>query len=189
MHIGKTRLEQIATGTLAAATVIVGTSIVAEGDLARGLNGIAGLTWFASSAMFLVEGKRRGAPVVQWVGIVGFTAAVAFLIRPTDLVLATVGFGGAGIAAGFVARRDPILWAKMIPALYLPLHIGTAVLKVVGRNMLGVEASIRTEPPPTAAIVPAAMLVSALAGGWIALRLRSSPHGAHNATTTSDTFQ
>lgn len=170
--LGTTRLERLATGTLAAATVIVGASIVADGAFARGLNGVSGLTWFASSAMFVVEGRRRGAPVMQWAGTVGLTAAVAFLIRPSDLVLATVGFGGAGLVAGLVARRDPIFWAKLIPALYLPLHIGTAVLKAVGRSALGIESGIRTEPPPTAAIVPTAMLVLATAGGWFASKLR-----------------
>jgi hypothetical protein len=93
-------------------------------------------------------------------------------------VLATIGSGGAGLVAGLVARRDPIFWAKLIPALYLPLHIGTAVLKAVGRSALGIESSIRTEPPPTAAIVPAAMLVLATAGGWFASKLRQRRRSA-----------
>lgn len=182
MLIGRTKLERIATGTLAAATVVVGASIVADGSLARGLNGIAGVTWFASSAMFLFEGRRRGSTGIQWVGVVGLTAAVAFVIKPTDLVLATIGFGGAGLAAGLFARRDPVFWAKMIPALYLPLHIGTAVLKSVGRSVLGMESSIRTEPPPTAAVVPAVMLITAMAGGWIATRIRESRNDGEEAT-------
>lgn len=173
MILGRTKLERIATATLATATVIVGASIVTEGGLARGLNGLAGLTWFASSAMFAVEGRRRGAAGVQWAGILGLTAAVAFLIRPSDLVLATIGFGGAGLAAGLLARRDPMLWAKMVPAFYLPMHIGTAILKAAGRSVLGMESTIRTEPPPTAAIVPVVMLAAAMLGGWAASRLRS----------------
>ena len=168
MILGTTRLERIATGTLATATVIVGASIIADGTLAKGLNGVSGLTWFASSAMFAIEGRRRGAPGMQWAGTLGLTAAVAFLIRPSDLVLATIGFGGAGLLAGYYANRNPVFWAKMIPAFYLPLHIGTAVLKAAGRSALGMESSIRTDPPPTAAIVPAVMLAAAIAGGWIA---------------------
>lgn len=173
MILGRTKLERSATATLATATVIVGASIVTEGSLARGLNGLAGLTWFASSAMFAVEGRRRSAPGVQWAGILGLTAAVAFLIRPSDLVLATIGFGGAGLVAGLLARRDPMLWAKMVPAFYLPMHIGTAILKAAGRSVLGMESTIRTEPPPTAAIVPVVMLAAAMLGGWAASRLRS----------------
>lgn len=186
MILGATRLERIATGTLAAATVIVGASIVADGTLARGLNGVAGLTWFASSTMFILEGKRRGVPPLQWAGTIGLTAAVAFLIRPSDLMLATVGFGGAGLLAGMFVRRDPLFWAKMIPALYLPLHIGTAVLKAAGRSALGMESSIRTDPPPTAAIVPAVMLVAAAAGGWVASRIRSGRSG--KAISTGERF-
>lgn len=170
MVFGETRLERIATGTLAAATVIVGASIIADGTPARLLNGISGLTWFASSAMFVIEGRRRGAGGLQWAGVVGLTAAVAFVIRPSDIVLATIGFGGAGALIAATVRKDPLLWAKLVPALYLPLHIGTAVLKAAGRSALGLESSIRTEPPPTTAVVPAIMLGTALLGAWAVSR-------------------
>lgn len=168
--LGETGLERKATATLAAATVIVGASIVADGTMARALNGVAGLTWFSSSAMFIVEGRRRGSSPLQWSGILALTAGVAFVIRPADLVLALSGFVPAGFRAAAAVRRDPMLWAKMIPALYLPMHIGTAVLKAAGRSALGMESSIRTEPPPTAAIVPAVMLGAAVAGGWLTAR-------------------
>jgi hypothetical protein len=170
--IGETRLERGATVTLAIATVVVGASIVADGTLARAQNGVAGLTWFASSAMFVVEGRRRGASPLQWVGILALTAGVAFVIKPSDLTLAIAGFVPAGFVAAMGVRKDPLLWAKMVPALYLPLHIGTAVLKAAGRSALGLESSIRTEPPPTVAVVPAVMLGAALAGGWIAGKVR-----------------
>lgn len=170
--IGETKQERIATGTLAVATVIVGASIVADGQLARILNGVAGITWFASSAMFILEGRKRGSTALQWAGITALTAVVAFVIKPSDIVLATIGFVPAGFVAASIAGRNPIFWAKMIPALYLPLHIGTAVLKAIGRNALGLESSIRTDPPPTAAIVPAVMLVAAVVGGFLARRFR-----------------
>lgn len=166
--LGETKQERIATTTLAVATVVVGASIVADGQLAKILNGIAGITWFASSAMFILEGRRTGASSLQWAGTIGLTAVVAFLIKPSDIVLATVGFIPAGFTAAMLANRNPVFWAKMVPALYLPLHIGTAVLKSVGRSALGMESSIRTEPPPTAAVVPAVMLAAALVGGFLA---------------------
>lgn len=170
--LGETKLERIATGTLAVATVVVGASIVADGDVAKALNGVAGLTWFASSAMFIVEGRRRGSTSLQWAEITALTAVVAFVIKPSDIVLASIGFVPAALVAGMMVKRDPMLWAKMIPALYLPLHIGTAILKAVGRNVLGMESSIRTDPPPTAAIVPFVMLAAAIVGGWLSTRLR-----------------
>jgi hypothetical protein len=166
--VGSTRLERRATLVLAVATVLVGASIVADDDLARALNGVAGLTWFAASAMFIIDARRRGASIRQWVGILALTAIVAFAVRPSDIVLATIGFTSAAFIAGMVNRRDPMLWAKLVPALYLPLHIGTAVLKAAGRSALGLEASIRAEPPPTAVIVPAVMLVAAIVGGLLA---------------------
>jgi len=110
---------------------------------------------------------------------------VAFVIKPSDLVLASVGFGGAGLIAGILVQRDPIFWAKMIPAFYLPLHIGTAILKAVGRNALGMESSIRTDPPPTAAVVPAIMLGAALVGGWLARSIRARRAGGSFARTGS----
>lgn len=172
--LGETKQERIATGTLAVATVIVGASIVADGQLAKILNGIAGVTWFASSAMFILEGRRRGSSPLQWAGITALTVVVAFIVKPSDIWLASAGFIPAGFIAARIAGRNPMLWAKMIPALYLPLHIGTAVLKSVGRNALGLESSIRTEPPPTAAVVPAVMLGAALVGGFIARKLAKS---------------
>ncbi len=169
--LGETSQERMATGTLAVATVIVGASIIAEGQLAKALNGVAGVTWFASSAMFILEGRRRGSSPLQWAGITALTAVVAFVVKPTDMVLATLGFVPAGFIAARIAGRNPLLWAKMIPALYLPLHIGTAVLKSVSKSALGIESSIRTEPPPTAAAVPAVMLGAALVGGFIARKV------------------
>lgn len=182
-----TRLERVATLTLAIATLIVGASIVADGGLARVLNGVAGLTWFAASAMFILIAHRRGATARQWLGILVVTAVVAFVVKPSDIVLATVGFTSAAFIAGFVNQRDPMLWAKLVPALYLPLHIGTAVLKAVGRNALGMEASIRTEPPPTAVIVPVVMLLAALVGGYIATHVvaRRSPQAESAPYPTS----
>ncbi|MCA9834351.1 MAG: hypothetical protein KC435_10410 [Thermomicrobiales bacterium] len=170
--LGENPRERIATGTLAAATVIVGASIVADGSPAKVLNGIAGLTWFASSGLFVLEGKARGSSTLQWVGITALTSVVAFVIKPSDIVLASIGFVPAAFLAGIRVKRDPMLWAKMIPALYLPLHIGTAVLKAAGRSALGMDASIRSEPPPTAAVVPFVMLAAAMVGGWLAIRVR-----------------
>jgi len=168
---GETLLERRATVTLAVATVIVGASIVTDGTVSRSLNGIAGLRWFASAAMFAIEGGRRGAPGPLWAGILALAAGVAFVVRPSDLALAIAGFAPAGFLAGVAGQKDFMLWAKMVPALYLPMHIGTAVLKAAGRSALGMESGIRTEPPPTAAIVPAVMVVAAMAGGWAASRL------------------
>jgi len=169
-------LERIGTGVLVSATVIVGGAIMLGEDSGRILNGIGGLTWFASSGLLVLAARKSDTFRWQWGATIALTAAVAFVIKPTDLTLATIGFGGAGLAIGMLAKADPLLWAKLIPALYLPAHIGTAVLKAAGRSALGMEASIRSAPPPTAAIVPFVMVATAVVGGLIATawRQRSS---------------
>lgn len=168
----KMNVERVGTGALVAATIIVGGAIAVGGESGRILNGIGGLTWFASSGLLVLAARKSDTYRWQWGAAIALTAAVAFVIKPTDLTLAIMGFGGAGLVVGMLAKTDPLLWAKLIPALYLPAHIGTAVLKAVGRNMLGMESTIRSAPPPTATIVPFAMVVAAIAGGLVATAFR-----------------
>ena len=164
--------ERIGTGALVAATVVVGGAIALGDQPGRVLNGIGGMAWFASAGLLVLAARTRPSHPWQWVATIGLTAAVAFVVKPSDLTLATIGLGGSGLVMGLLAKRDPMLWVKLIPALYLPMHIGTAVLKAIGRRVLGMEASIRTDPPPTAAIVPFVMVVAAVAGGLIAQAIR-----------------
>jgi carbon starvation protein CstA len=105
--------------------------------------------------------------------VVCLTVVVAFIVRPSDLLLAAVGFGGAGLIVASLAQNHELLWVKLIPALYLPFHIGTALLGALVRSMTGTEASIRSEPPPTTAIVPLTMVVAALVGGYVAVSIKA----------------
>ncbi len=170
------KLERTGTVLLAFATITVGVAILAGGSTGRALNGLSGICWFASAGLLVSAASRSSRQPTRWLIILGLTAVVAFVIRPSDLVLATVGFGGAGLLIGIIARDRELLWVKLVPALYLPFHIGTAVLKAVVRSMTGTEASIRSEPPPTAAIVPLVMLGAALVGGYVAVSLKSRLH-------------
>ncbi len=174
--------EKIGTGALVSATVIVGGAIAIGGEPGKIINGIGGITWFVSTGLLVLAARKRQMFRWQWVAIVGLTAAVAFVIKPSDLELAIVGFGGAGIVIGMLAKADPLLWAKLVPALYLPAHIGTAVLKAAGRSLLGMDASIRSSPPPTAAIVPFVMVAAAIAGGFIATAWRQRRDVARQRT-------
>lgn len=169
--LGTSKLEQRATITLVLAAILVGISIVTDGNLSRALNGIAGVIWFAASAMFLIGGHKRGARWPHWLVVLGLTALVAFLVRPSDLFMALAGFIPASALLAIYMQRHQMFWAKMIPALYLPMHIGTAVIRAAIRSASGQEASIRTEPPPTAALVPLVMVLAAMIGGYIALAL------------------
>ena len=159
--------ERIGTGLLVAAIVLVALSIVLDGTVSRMLNGLAGVTWFASAVFLVLAARRQGGSVRTWLVAVGLTVLVAFVVTPSDFLPAAIGFGAAGIASALVAGRDETLWARVIVGLYLPLHVGTAMVRAAWRAASGGEASIRTDPPPTAALVPAAMLLAAIAGALL----------------------
>jgi hypothetical protein len=166
------QLQKIGTGALVSSTAVVAASIISDGQLSKALNGAGGLIWFGSAGLLAWAAAKTGESRRQWIVAVGLTAVVAFVAKPTDLVNATVGLGVAGAVMASQVRDRQLLWATLIPALYLPAHIGTAVLKAVGRSVLGMESSIRTDPPPTAAVVPFVMVVAAMAGGWLVSRWR-----------------
>jgi hypothetical protein len=161
------RLERIGTALLLAATVLVAISILLDGTGARLFNGVAGLTWFAAAAMLCAVAWRRSRRPMVWVTVGLLTGAVAFVVKPSDFLPAIIGFGLAGAIVAWVARRDGVLWAQVIVGLYLPFHIGTAVLKAIYRSVSSAEASIRTDPPPTAALVPLTMLLAAVLGAYL----------------------
>lgn len=162
------RLERTGTLVLLAATILVAISILLDGAPARIFNGVAGITWFTATALLVMAGWKASRRRSLWLALIVLTAVVAFVVKPTDMMLALVGFGPAGFAVGMLARDGRVLWGTLVAGLYLPFHIGTAVLKAIGRSLTGGEASIRSEPPPTAALVPLAMLLAAMAGAALA---------------------
>lgn len=170
--------ERVGTALLVGATGIVGVSIAAGGEVGRVLNGAGGLAWFSAAGFLVAAARRSDRRAWQWPAAIALTGAVAFVIKPTDATLAIAGFGAAGAVMGSLAPDRPVLWAKLIPALYLPAHIGTALIRVAGRELLGLEASVRTQPPPIAFAVPAIMVAAAWAGGAIASEVRKRRRGA-----------
>jgi hypothetical protein len=172
VNVSIDRLQKLGTSALIGATGVVGAAIAIDGQVGKVLNGTGGLIWFGAAGVLGWAAAKSGEPARQWLVAVGLTAVVAFVAKPTDLVNATFGLGIAGAAIASLARERQVLWATLIPALYLPAHIGTAILKAIGRNVLGMESSIRSEPPPTATIVPFVMVAAAIAGGWLAAKLR-----------------
>ncbi len=156
------------------AAIMVGVAIVLDGAAGRVVNGAGGLLWFASTALLTVAARHAGAPVWRWGLLALVTIAVAFVVTPSAAVPTIIGFIPAGFLMAAIARQTPLLWAALVPAWYLPAHIGTAIARSAVRSFMGHEASVRTDPPPTAAFVPALMIVCALLGGWIAARLITS---------------
>lgn len=153
---------------LALGALLVGVAIVMDSDLGRAVNGVGGILWFASTALLTLAAVRTRPPAWLWAALAVVVIAVAFVVKPSAVVPAMIGFVPAGFLLAAIAPRSKLLWAALVPAWYLPAHIGTAIVKSAVNSLLGNEASLRTDPPPTAAIVPLVMVACALAGGGIA---------------------
>ncbi len=162
------RYEKLGSMLLIGATFIVGASIVLDGEIARTLNGIGGIAWFAAAGVLAVAASGSSRSPLVWAAAVLLTTLVAFIIRPSDLLLAIVGFGLAGAAIVWLAPSHELLWATLIVGLYLPFHIAAAIVRMIGRSLAGIEATIRTDPPPTAPLVPLVMVIAATGGGLVA---------------------
>jgi hypothetical protein len=55
----------------------------------------------------------------------------------------------------------------------LPEHLGVALVKAIVREIRNQPANVRTDPPPTAALVPLAMIVAAWGAAMLVERYRS----------------
>ena len=153
----------VATVLLLASGSIVGAAVALGGDAGRVLNGAGGVGWM-SAAVLMVTALRRSAGSRWGVGIaVAVTLGLAWFVSASDLTAAAIGFGAAGAVVAAVTRVDRSAWALLVPALWLPFHVGSAVV----RAAVSGEARIRTEPPPTAALVPLAMIIAAWGCGLV----------------------
>lgn len=157
--------------TLAAAALIVGIAISIDGPLRKAVNGVGGVLWIASAAVLAwrlarTRNWRRG-------GIAAFvmTLCLVLLTKPSDLAWAAGGFALAGFLLGLVVNERRWEWGAFLASIWLPVHLLVAVIRVVERAARGLPATVRTNPPPTAALVPFAMVVCALLGAgaveWI----------------------
>lgn len=173
---------------LALGALLVGAAIVMDSDLGRAVNGVGGLLWFASTALMTIVAVRGRPPAWLWGVLALVVMTVAFIVKPSAIVPAMIGFIPAGALLAAIAPKSKLLWAALVPAWYLPAHIGTAVAMSAVNSLLGNEASLRTDPPPTAAIVPLVMIGCALAGGTLARHLqeRRSRVGSRSATLVEE---
>ena len=169
---GRERAVKAGAIGLVLAGLVVAIAISTDGALSRGINGIGALVWLAATVA-LVVGLRDGS---RWWPTLALAAAVtailSFVVEPTSVVTAVPGFALGGAALAAISAR-PVAWALVVPALWLPVHLLTAVLPAILRAADGGEASVRTDPPPTAAIVPVMMILSAGAAGWLVSRIRA----------------
>lgn len=158
---------KIGTALLLLAGVVVAIAIATEGTFSRTVNGISGVLWFIGAA-YLLSALRSDEKF--WVRLAQVTVMCLILvifIRPSELALALAGFSAAGAIIAGTIRSRGVTWATLLAALWLPLHLAMAVVKAAYRALRDQDAALRSDPPPTAAIVPLAMIVGAIIGAWL----------------------
>ena len=166
---------------LLAAATVVGLAIVADGQTARTINGIGGLVWVVAAGLLVVSLRREALFWHRLVLAAGLALTLVLLVRPSDYPRAAIGFAVAGAVVGLTATRSTGEWALTVPGLWLPLHLIVAIGRVVERSVRDLPAHVRTEPPPTAALVPLTMVVAAWAGGVLIEFLRARRENAEAA--------
>jgi hypothetical protein len=166
---GRDLSEAVVPGLLlAGAAAVVGVAIALDGTPARVVNGLGVLGWFAAGALLVRSLRRSRGRLVGAAATAAAVLVLAFVVRPSDLVAALVGFSLGGALVATVARDAPLHWALLLPAAWLPAHVAVAI----GRSVLAGATSVRTDPPPTAVVVPLAMVAAATAAGLLVARLR-----------------
>jgi hypothetical protein len=151
-----------AAGLILAAT-IVGVAIIVGGGMSRILNPIGALLWLASGVLLALSLPRVERPVLGYVAAIASGVILGALVRPGSLIEAVVGFAIAGAVVVLVAGDRSGAWALLAPAIYLPVHLLIGIGRAIAHG-----GGVRTDPPPTAAIVPLAMLLAAAVAGALA---------------------
>ncbi len=170
---GQHSLAQIGIAVLLAAGVVVAIAISTDGVVSRTVNGIAGLLWIGAALVLLAE-LRDDPRFWPRLGQVALMCLILVIfIRPSDMAMALAGFSAAGAIIGNTIHQRSVLWAAMLAALWLPIHLGTAVVKAVYRSVMDEPASLRSDPPPTAAVVPLVMIASVLLAAWLVQYIRT----------------
>lgn len=150
------------------AAVLVGIAIVVDGQLGRVVNGVGGAIWLVAAVLLGRELRGARRPWFGAAAVIVVIATLVLVVRPGDMFAALIGFAlGGAIVAALVVDRS-VVWSLMMVAVWLPGHIA---LRVALAALAG-ETRVRTDPPPTAALVPATMVVAALAAGTLVDRLR-----------------
>jgi hypothetical protein len=165
LHLSRNdpRSWRTAGAGLILAAAIVGLAIVVGGTTARLLNPIGAVLWLASGAFLAVSLPSVQREMLGWVAAIASGFILGAVVRPSGLIEVVVWFMVAGAIVVFAAADRTGAWALLVPAIYLPVHLLIGIGRAILRN-----GGVRTDPPPTAAIVPLAMLLAAVAAGALA---------------------
>jgi hypothetical protein len=160
------RSWRMAAAGLVLAAAVVGLAIVVGGTTARSLNAIGAVLWLASGVLLSVSLPSAQRHMLGWVAAIAGGFILGALVRPGSLGEVIVWFALAGAIIVLAAADRTGVWALLAPAIYLPVHL----LIGIGRAILR-DGGVRTDPPPTAAIVPLAIVLTAAAAGALAATL------------------
>jgi hypothetical protein len=168
LHLARSDLRswRTAAAGLILAAAIVGLAIVLGGTTARMLNPVGALLWLASSVLLAISLPPAERPVPGWFAAIAGGVILGAVVRPGGIVEVIFWFALAGVAVVVAAKDRVGAWALLVPAIYLPVHL----LIGIGRAILR-SGGVRTDPPPTAAIVPLAMLLAAMVAGALVANL------------------
>lgn len=153
------------------AASVVGIAIAMDGDGRRIVNGIGGILWMVAAVRILVNALGAHVSLRQFVLVACVILVLSWLIRPSDPLWAAIGFGWGGVLVGWVGRERGAILGSLLGALWLPAHLLIAIARAVVRNIQDEPATLRSDPPPTAVLVPLIMVVCAwgfatLAADW-----------------------
>src|SRR5215212_7719950 len=155
-----------AAAGLVLSAAIVGLAIVVGGTTARLLNPIGAVLWLVSGVLLAVSLPAVQRNMFGWAAAIASGIILGALVRPSGLIEVVLWFALAGAVVVFAAGDRAGAWALLVPAIYLPVHLLIGIGRAILRN-----GGMRTDPPPTAAIVPLAMLLAAVAAGTMAATL------------------
>jgi hypothetical protein len=153
----------IAAAGLGFAAILVGIAIALDGPVVRVVNGIGAVLWVASGVLLAFSLPTAKRPPLGWLLALASGLLLGAVVRPATLAEAVVWFGIAGAVVALAAGDRLGAWALLVPAVYLPVHLAIGIGRAILRG-----GAIRTDAPPTAEILPLAMILAAAAGGAIA---------------------
>lgn len=151
-----------AVGLVVAAS-IVGLAITLGDSAARALNGVGAFVWVVSSVLLALTLPAAPRAAAGWIVALLAGLLLGGVIRPSTIELAVACFAIAAAIVVISAGDRSGAWGFLVPAIYLPVHL----IIGIGRAMLR-ESGVRTDPPPTDAILPLCMILAAAVGAGIA---------------------
>jgi hypothetical protein len=163
---------------LIVAGLLVAIAIVADGAVAKAFNGIGGIVWIGAAVRLLLHLRHEQRFWTHLLETVAIGLILVLLAKPDDFAAAAVGFGFGGAIIALMTGRRAVRWALLLAAMWLPLHLAVAVVRVVERAARDLPATIRRDPPPTAALVPLSMILAAWLAAVIVEMIRERRAGA-----------